>query len=263
MIQKMKKRLQILFQYKDLLYLLTDRDIKLRYRRSILGWVWSVLNPLLDMLVKVIVFSYLFSRKIPNYPVYLISGQLMYSFMRESSSHALRSIPDNAAMLKKIYVPKYIFTLSKINSAFVNLLYSLVAMLMVMCVTHVRFTFWWFMIVIPILELYVFCVGLGLLLAAGNVFFRDIGNIWSVVTLAWMYMTPIFYDLDSLSPTVRRWMPRLNPLYVYIRQVRDFVLEGSWQRYLLTIRGAYMAALMLALGMFVFNKTKDKFILYI
>ena len=263
MVQKFKKRVQILFQYKDLLYLLVERDIKLRYRRSVLGWVWSVLNPLLDMLVKVIVFSYLFSRNIPNYPVYLISGQLMYSFMRESSSAALRSIPDNAAMLKKIYVPKYIFTLSKINSAFVNLLYSLVALLVVMIFTRVRFTFWWFMIVIPIAELYVFCVGLGLFLAAANVFFRDIGNIWGVVTLAWMYLTPIFYDLDILSPAVRRWMPRLNPLYMYIRQIRDFILEGSWARYMLTIRGGYLAVLMLAFGLFVFTKTKDKFILYI
>ena len=263
MFQKMKKRMQILFQYKDLLYLLVDRDIKLRYRRSVLGWVWSVLNPLLDMLVKVVVFSYFFSRSIPNYPVYLISGQLMYSFMRESSITAMRSIPDNAAMLKKIYVPKYIFTLAKINSSFVNLLYSLVALLVVMLFTHVRFTFWWFMIVIPIVELYVFCVGLGLLLAAANVFFRDIGNIWGVVTLAWMYLTPIFYDLDILSPRVKYWMPRLNPLYMYIRQVRDFILAGSWERYMLTIRGGYVAVLMLCLGLFVFAKTKDKFILYI
>ena len=263
MVQKIKKQAQDLLKYKDLLYLLVERDIKLRYRRSVLGWIWSVLNPLLDMLVKVIVFSYFFSRNIPNYPVYLISGQLMYAFMRESSTQALRSIPDNAAMLKKIYVPKYIFTLSKVNSAFVNLLYSLVALLAVMLFTHVRFTFWWFMIVIPIAELYVFCVGLGLLLAAANVFFRDIGNIWGVVTLAWMYLTPIFYDLDILSPQVRYWMPRLNPLYMYIRQVRDFILVGSWERYLLTIRGAFMAVLMLAIGVFVFNKTKDNFILYI
>ena len=263
MVQKIKKQAQDLLKYKDLLYLLVERDIKLRYRRSVLGWIWSVLNPLLDMLVKVIVFSYFFSRNIPNYPVYLISGQLMYAFMRESSTQALRSIPDNAAMLKKIYVPKYIFTLSKVNSAFVNLLYSLVALLVVMLFTHVRFTFWWFMIVIPIAELYVFCVGLGLLLAAANVFFRDIGNIWGVVTLAWMYLTPIFYDLDILSPQVRYWMPHLNPLYMYIRQVRDFILVGSWERYLLTIRGAFMAVLMLAIGVFVFNKTKDNFILYI
>ena len=88
-------------------------------------------------------------------------------------------------------------------------------------------------------------------------------GIWGVVTLAWMYLTPIFYDLDILSPQVRYWMPRLNPLYMYIRQVRDFILVGSWERYLLTIRGAFMAVLMLAIGVFVFNKTKDNFILYI
>ena len=263
MLQRTKTRLRIFWRYRDLLHLLVERDIKLRYRRSVLGFVWSVLNPLLDMLVKVIVFSYLFSRNIPNYPVFLISGQLMYSFMRESTTHALHSIPDNSDMLKKIYVPKYIFSLSKVNSAFVNLLFSLSALLLVMIITKVKFTFWWFMIVIPIAELYVFCVGLGLLLAALYVFFRDIGNIWGVLTLAWMYLTPIFYDLDILSPTVRKWMPRLNPLYMYIRQVRDFILEGSWERYMLTIRGGYLALLMLAVGVFVFMKTKDKFILYI
>ena len=263
MFQKLKKRVQILFRYKDLLYLLVDRDIKLRYRRSVLGWVWSVLNPLLDMLVKVLVFSYLFSRNIPNYPVYLISGQLMYSFMRESSTQALRSIPDNAAMLKKIYVPKYIFTLSKINSAFVNLLFSLGALLLVMIITKVRFSWSWFLIFIPMLQLYVFCVGLGLFLAAGNVFFRDLSNIWSVITLGWMYMTPIFYDLNRLSPALRYWIPKLNPMYMYIRQFRDLILEGGFTNMAYTWRGLFVAVLMLFIGMFVFTRTKDKFILYI
>ena len=263
MLQRMKTRLRIFWRYQDLLRILVERDIKLRYRRSFLGFIWSVLNPLLDMLVKVIVFSYLFARGIDNFPVYLISGQLMYAFMHESTVGAMRSIPGNGDMLKKIYVPKYIFPLSAVNSALVNLLFSLSALLLVMIITKVKFTFWWFMIVIPIAELYVFCLGLGLLLAALNVFFRDIGNIWGVLTLAWMYLTPIFYDLDMLSPAVRKWMPRLNPLYMYIRQMRDFILEGSWQRYMLTIRGGYLAVLMLALGMYVFIKTKDHFILYI
>lgn len=263
MLQRMKTRLRIFWRYQDLLNILVERDIKLRYRRSVLGFIWSVLNPLLDMLVKVVVFSYFFSRGIPNYPVYLITGQLMYSFMHESTVAAMRSIPDNSAMLKKIYVPKYIFTLSKVNSSFVNLFFSLAALLLVMVITKVKFTFWWFMIVIPIAELYIFCLGLGLVLAALYVFFRDIGNIWGVFTLAWMYLTPIFYDVDILSPRVRKWMPRLNPLYMYIRQMRDFILVGSWERYMLTIRGGYLALIMLAIGLYVFTKTKDRFILYI
>lgn len=263
MLGLFKFRIRMLFKYKDLLFLLVQRDIKLRYRRSFLGYVWSILNPLLDMVVKVIVFSYLFSRGIENFPVYLISGQILYSFMRESSTQALRSIVGSASLMKKVYVPKYIFTLSKVTSAFVNLLFSLGALLLVMVITKVRFSWSWFGIVIPMLELYVFCVGLGLFLAAATVFFRDISNIWSVVTLGWMYLTPIFYDLNRLSPTLQYWIPKLNPLYMYIRPFRDLILEGGFTNVAYVWRGLFVAVLMLFIGLFVFTRTKDKFILYI
>ncbi len=263
MLNLFKYRIRMLFKYKDLLFLLVQRDIKLRYRRSFLGYVWSVLNPLLDMVVKVIVFSYLFSRGIKNFPVYLISGQILFNFMRESSNQSLRSIVGNASLMKKVYVPKYIFTLSKVTSAFVNLLFSLGALLLVMIVTRVPFAWSWFGIVIPMAELYVFCLGLGMFLAAATVFFRDISNIWGVVTLGWMYLTPIFYDLNKLSPRVRYWIPKLNPLFMYIKQFRDLILEGGFTNMAYTWRGLFVAVLMLVIGVFVFTKTKDKFILYI
>lgn len=258
-----KFRFKMLFKYKDLLSLLVARDIKLRYRRSFLGYVWSVLNPLLSMLIMVIVFSNIFGRNIENFPVYLIIGNIMFSFMRESSTQAMGSIVASAALLKKIYVPKYIFTLSRVTSALVNLLFSLAALLLVMVVTGTRFTWYCLLIVIPIAELYVFCVGLGLFLAQANVFFRDTTNIWSVVTLGWMYLTPIFYSIDNLSGPLRTWIPRLNPMYIYITQFRDFVLSGSGTWDALIWRGALVAVLMLAIGLWTFSKTKDKFILYI
>jgi len=263
MLNDLKFRIRTFGKYYDLFALLVQRDIKLKYRRSFLGYIWSILNPLLSMLVQVIVFSHMFSRNMANYPVYLICGNILFSFMRESSTQAMHSIVNNAALLKKVYVPKYIFTLSKVTSSFVNLLFSLGALLIVMIVTHLRFTLYDLLIVIPILELYVFCLGLGLFLAAGNVFFRDIQNIWSVVTLAWMYMTPIFYTLENMSPILRYWIPKINPMYIYITQMRDFVLEGRWTWIALIWRGAFVSALMLAIGLFVFTKVKDKFILYI
>lgn len=180
MISSLKFRFKMLFKYKDLLILLVQRDIKLKYRRSFLGYVWSVLNPLLSMIVMVIVFSHMFSRGIENFPVYLICGNIMFNFMRDSSTQAMNSIISNAGLLKKVYVPKYIFTLSKVTSCFVNFLFSLGALLIVMIVTKTRFTLYFFMIVVPIAELYVFCLGLGMFLAAATVFFRDIRNIWSV-----------------------------------------------------------------------------------
>ena len=107
------------------------------------------------------------------------------------------------------------------------------------------------------------CLGLGLFLAAATVFFRDIQNIWNVVTMAWMYLTPIFYTLDNMSPFMKYWIPKLNPMYIYITQMRDFVLNGGWPWLVLIWRGALVAVLMLGLGLFVFTKAKDKFILYI
>ena len=253
----------MLFKYKDLLALLVERDIKLKYRRSFLGYIWSVLNPLLSMLVMVLVFSHMFSRGIENFPVYLICGNILFSFMRESSTLAMDSIVGNASLLKKIYVPKYIFTLSKVTSSLINLLFSLGALVVVMIVTGAKFTWFCLLIVIPLLQLYVFCTGLGLFLAQANVFFRDLRNIWGVVTLAWMYLTPIFYSVDALSPFLRSWIPKLNPMYVYITQFRDFVMTGAWTWDALIWRGAFLALAMLGIGLWSFAKTKDKFILYI
>lgn len=262
MLSSLKFRMRMLFKYKDLLVLLVQRDIKLKYRRSFLGYIWSVLNPLLSMLVMVVVFSHMFSRNIENFPVYLICGNILFSFMRESSNQAMRSIVGNAALLKKVYVPKYIFTLSKVTSSLMNLVFSLGALLIVMVVTGAEFTWNCLLIAIPILELYVFCVGLGLLLAASNVFFRDVGNIWNVVTLAWMYMTPIFYDINALDPVLQVWIPKLNPMYMYITQMRSFILGGAGGE-LLILKGGLISIIMLGFGLWIFAKTKNRFILYI
>lgn len=262
-ISAWKFRIQMLLKYRFLLVLLVERDIKLKYRRSFLGYIWSILNPLLTMLIMLLVFSHMFGRKIENFPVYLICGNILFSFMRESSTLAMNSIVGNAALLKKVYVPKYIFTLSKVTSSLVNLFFSLGALVIVMLITRVKFTWYWFLIIIPIIELYIFCVGLGLFLAQANVFFRDVGNIWSVVTLAWMYLTPIFYSLDDLSPVLRYWIPKVNPMYIYITQFRDFILSGGWTWTVLIWRGLIVSLLMLAIGLWTFARNKDKFILYI
>ena len=126
-----KERLQVFFQYKDLLFQLVQRDVKLKYRRSFLGYVWSVLNPLLIMLVMTVVFSTMFQRKITNYPVYLITGRTLFEFYSTSTKAAMRSILGNGTLLKKTYVPKYIFPLAKVTSSLVDCFFSLGAMLIV------------------------------------------------------------------------------------------------------------------------------------
>ena len=155
-----------LFNYRELLNQLVIKDIKLKYRRSYLGYIWSILNPLLMMFVLVIVFSNLFKFDIPNFAVYLLTGQVIFGFIAEATSMAVNSITSNASLLKKTYVPKYIFTIAKVTSSLVNLLFSLVALVLVMIFTQVEPTLniLWFPIVI--LQVYIF--GLGISLVSAN-----------------------------------------------------------------------------------------------
>ena len=262
-MDKTVARLQGLYRYRALVKQLVLKDLKLKYRRSFLGYVWSVLNPLLVMVVMYLVFSKMFRFDVPNYPAYLIIGQAVFNFMTEATNQAVFSITGNSALLKKVYVPKYVFTLSKVSSSLVNLLFSLGAMVIVFVFSGVRFT--WYMLLIPavMLELYVFSLGLGLFLAQSAVFFRDIQYIYSVLTTAWMYATPIFYPVEQLSEGMQRAVRAVNPMYHYVTQFRTLVLEGAVPDAQSVAYGSLLAVVFLVLGTWCFQKTQDQFILYI
>lgn len=262
-IKILQRRLQNSWQYRDLLKQLVMRDIKLKYRRSFLGYLWSVLNPLLIMIVMTIVFSTMFSRNIENFPVYLFCGQMMFNFMNTSTHQAIFSITGNASLLKKTYVPKYIFTVSKITSGLVDFFFSLGALLIVMLATHAKFTPYLLLIPFVALQLYVFCIGLGMFLAQANVFFRDIQYIYNAVTTAWMYLTPIFYPTESLPENVMWMVKHLNPMYFYVGQFRDLVYYGRMPGHIIIFAGCTTAILMLIIGIKSFVKTQNNFILYI
>ena len=262
-IDKFKQYLKDFWKYKDLLKLLVSRNIKLKYRRSVLGYVWSVLNPLLTMLVMTVVFSTMFKRNIENYPVYLFCGQLLFNFMNTSTHQAISSITGNAALLKKCYVPKYIFTVSKITSGMVDFVLSLGALIIVMVATGANFS--WYNLLFPfvVLQIYVFCIGLGLFLAQANVFFRDIQYIYNAITTAWMYLTPIFYPIESLPENVSWFIKHCNPMYFYVGQFRDLIYYGRMPGHMIVTAGCVTAMVMLILGVWSFNRSKDRFILYI
>ena len=179
-------------RYKFLLSQLVERDIKIKYRRSVLGIFWSFLQPLLMMVVLTIVFSQLFKNNIENYPVYLLTGKLIFDFFSQGTRSAMMSIT-KAEILKKVYIPKYMYTLSTIISSFVTFLLSLVVLFMVMVVTNVDFTIYIIFTSLPILALLVFTVGVGLILATATLFFRDIEHLYGVFVTLLMYGTPIFY----------------------------------------------------------------------
>lgn len=279
------------FKYKDLLVQLVSRDIKLKYRRSFLGYVWSVLNPLLIMIIMSVVFSFLFQRNLALFPIYLLAGRTMFEFVNHSVGKALGAITDNTSLLKKTYVPKYMFPLSKVTSTMVDFVFSLGALVIVMVFfsfteQRVLFSFWNFGIIIPIIQAYIFALGLGFFLAQLHVFFRDIRYIYNAFVTMWLYCSAIFYDLGMLyekgvkqaakgiEPYAKYLaiiIERFNPLYIYIKQFRYFVwvpavgktpywaAVDQWD----FLIGMGYALLMFAIGVFFFKRSQDKFILYI
>ena len=263
MIEKTISRLQTLLRYRELFFQLVSRDIKLKYRRSFLGYLWSMLNPLLTMLVMVIVFSALFARGVPHFPIYLLIGNLLFSFMNNACNRALFSVLGSAALLKKIYVPKYIFTLATVTSELVTFLFSLVALIVLIIFTKAPISARYVFIVIPIVEQYIFCIGLGLFLAQATVFFRDIQHIWGVVSIAWLYLSAIFYPVTILPAWLYSLVTRYNPMYFYIAMFRNFTIgEPGMGSLDLATRGAVAAVVMLFVGIVSFSYSKNKFILY-
>lgn len=256
-------RINIFFKYKDLIKQLVLRDLKLKYRRSFLGYAWSVLNPLFTMIVMAIVFSHMFQRNIENYPVYLFTGQVLFNYMNISTNQALHSIEGSADLLKKTYIPKYIFPFSRITSGLVDMIFSLAALILVMIATGQRFSVYNLLFPFVLLQLYIFCLGLGLFLAQANVFFRDVQYIYHTVITAWLYLTPLFYPIDALPSQVQWIVKHLNPMYFYIGQFRDLVYSNLMPGPVIMIAGCAAAVIMLTIGIVSFIKNQDKFILYI
>ena len=249
-------------KYMSLVSELIKRDLRLKYRRSFLGYLWSLLNPLLMMTVMVVVFSYMFRFDIENYALYLICGQTMFNFFNESTSKAMFAIIDNGMLIKKIYIPKYIFPISRVLSCFVTTSFSLMAIVIVMLVTRVRFhvsilIFW-----IPLIYLLVFSCGVGMILSALSVKFRDVTHLYGVLMMVLMYATPIFYPISAVPARVA-WFIGKNPLHIFINLFRELVLYGTVPPLRTWIIGAGIEAAMFALGAWVFSKMQDDFIYYI
>lgn len=262
-MRKFKQRMTDFYSYRHLLYQLVARDVKLKYRRSFLGYLWSILNPLMTMIIMVAVFSNMFRFDIENYPVYLIIGQTIFNFVSESTNHAMWSITGNAALLKKTYVPKYIFTLSKVTSSCVNTLFSLGAMIIVFFVCKVPLNRYMLFIPVIILQVYVFCVGMGMFLSQATVFFRDIQYIYAAFLTAWIYLTPIFYPIKLLPYELMWVIKHFNPLYSYITQFRTVVLAQTMPDPRLVLYGFCVSFGVMFVGTVFFMKNQDQFILYI
>ena len=263
-------------KYKYLMGQLVKKNIKLRYRRSYLGMLWTLIEPLLTMIVLSVVFGSLLGRNSTDaafagvpFPIYVLTGRLLYSFFSSATNSAMRSIRTNGAMIKKVYVPKYIYPFSGILANFIIFLISLVVLVGVMVFFlatgqyHAPINGYMVMTVIPLLNLFILSTGVGMILSTLCVFFRDIQHIYNAVLTAWMYLTPLFYPITLLPEALRKLVMTLNPMYFYITQFRQIVLECRMPDSYLIIAGFVAAGIALLVGVGAFLKTQDKFILYI
>lgn len=251
-----------LSKYSFLIRQLVARDFKTKYKRSVLGMLWSFLNPLLTMTIQYVVFSTLFKSSIPNFIVYLLSGIICFNFFSEATGMCLMSIIGNATLINKVYVPKYIYPFSRTLSSCVNLLLSLVPLLIMMLVTRTPITPAILLLPFGLLMLFFFSLGVGMLLATMMVFFRDTQFLWGILSMLWMYLTPIFYP-ENIIPSNFLTVYRLNPMNQVITFIRSLLIDGVSPEPQAYLTCMLVCIIPFLLGLLVFQKNQHKFVLHI
>ena len=254
--------IQTLKQYGFLFEELVARDFKQKYKRTALGMLWSVLSPLLHLLVMSLVFTHFFGRNTPHYTIYLFCGNLVFSYFKESTSLGMRSLLNNAPIFTKVNIPKYLFVLSSNVSSLINFGLTLCVFFIFCIVDRIHFGWNFFMLIYPVLCLMVFNVGMGFVLSALYVFFRDTSYLYDVFTLLLMYMSAIFYQIDSFSPTIQRIF-LCNPVYAYIHYFRVVVLDGGIPSPQYHFLCAFYALAMLLFGVWIYKRNDTKFLYYV
>ena len=247
-------------KFQPLLSELVARDIKIKYRRSVLGVLWTLLNPLCMMIILSIVFSSIFKFDVENFPLYVLSGQVIFNFFNDSTTSSMSAIISSASLIKKVYVPKYLFVLSRVMSSVINLMASFTALLLVMVATRAELHWTVFLSVIPLAMVVLFSFGVGMFLAAITVRFRDVIHLYSVFTTGLLYLTPVIYPMAAL-PDMVKTIVMINPLTNYLLMFRDVMFNNTLPSVFSVLLGIVEAALALALGLYVFYKNQDEFIL--
>ena len=235
-----------------------NKNFASKYKGSVLGIMWSVLKPLLIMIILTIIFSTLFGSKINNYPVYFLSGKCIYDFFNLGTTTAMNCLKNNQNILKQTPAPKYIFVLGSIFSEFINFIITLIILVVVMIVTKSHFFFTTIpLVILPILSLLMMIIGIGLILSILCIYYTDIQHLWGVFTLMLMYASAIFYPMDIIPEPYHTYM-LLNPIFWIINQFRNFMLWGSWPNIITLINTILLSAIILVFGIIVFKKFEKK-----
>lgn len=255
MIVKLKKY-QFLFEE------LVKRDFKKKYKRTVLGMAWSILSPLLMLLVMKMVFTQFFGLTTVHYTIYLFCGNLVFSYFSESTSLGMASLMENAGIFTKVNVPKYLFLLSKNVQTLINFGLTLCVFFIFCALDKIVFTWRFILLLYPICCLMLFNIGVGLILSALFVFFRDIQYLWSIFTMLLMYMSAIFYTIDSYSPMVRNLF-LLNPVYLFIRYFRKIVIEATVPTIWFHLLMMADVLIVLVIGGWMYKKYNTRFLYYV
>lgn len=256
MMVKLKKDYYLLRQ-------LVIKEIKLKYRRSYLGVLWTLLEPLLTMIVLTVVFSQLYGRDDAAFPVYVLTGRLLYSFFANCTKSATKSIRRNAGMIKKVAVPKYIYTMSTVAANFITFMISMVVLVGVSIYCKIEPSLYMLQALLPLVLLFFMAMGSSLILATLSVFFRDLEYLWGVVTMMIMYSCAIFYQPERVIKTGYFWVLKINPLYAVIVNFRNSVIYHQPMDTFSTVYSCAFTAAVLVIGVVLFRKKQDEFILYI
>ncbi len=249
-------------RYRELVSNLVSRDLKVRYKRSALGFLWTMLSPLMMMIVTTIVFSNLFRFAISNFAIYFLSAFLLWSFFAQSTSAGMTVMLGNASLLRRVYIPKSMFVVSSIISGFINFLLALIVLAPIMLVLRHPMTWNLLWLPIALIPLVVFTLGVSLLIAALGVFFADVGPMYQIILTAWMYLTPIMYPIEIVPP---QYLPlvKANPMFYIVESFRFPVYWGVRPDFHYLGYSFIWAFVALIVGWWVFSRGMDRFVYYL
>ena len=255
MLERLKK-------HKFLFKVLVKRDFTRKYKRTVLGMAWSILSPLMNLLIMWLVFSHFFGNNVNHYAIYLFTGQLVFSYFSDATNMGMSSLLNNAGIFTKVNVPKYLFLFSQNVSSLINFGLTMVIYFIFVAVEGLPFTWKFLLLLYPVLCLVVFNTGLSLVLSALQVFFRDMQYLWGILTQLIMWLSAIFYSIDTFPLHVRNLF-LFNPLYLYIRYFRKIVLDGVIPSLGFHVAAGAYALLFFALGCHMYRKYNQEFLYYV
>ena len=256
MIEKMKEHA---FLFSELV----KRDFKKKYKNTYLGMIWSLLSPLLSLLVMTLIFKNFFGRDMAHYTIYLFCGNIMFSYFSDSTSGGMGSLVANSSIFTKIKVPKFLFLLSRNVSSLINFGLTFLVFWVFLIIDGVTITWAFFGLIIPILLLALFNVGMGLILSALFVFFRDMQYLWGIFTMLLMYMSATFYTVIEEAFGAFAYAFYLNPIYVYITYMRTIVLDGVMPSLEMNVLAIAYALIVVVIGALIYKKCNHKFLYYV